>query len=45
MEYTVYIVSGETSRPWTKETSYADAVHEVEYLRKYENVDAIIIEG
>jgi len=42
MVYMVYIKSNGEWVAWSNESSYADAVREMEYLIKYEGVEAII---
>lgn len=46
MTYSIYIIekSGERVH-WSIEQSYIDAINEVEYLRKHENREAVIIEN
>lgn len=46
MTYSIYIIekSGERVH-WSIEQSYADAIREVAFLRKYENREAVIIEN
>lgn len=46
MTYSVYIIeeSGERIH-WSIEQSYMDAINEVDYLKKRENREAVIIEN
>lgn len=46
MTYSIYIIekSGERIH-WSIEQSYADAIKEVAFLRKYDNQQAVIIEN
>jgi hypothetical protein len=42
MGYIVYIKNEGEWIPWTNETSYADALREMEYLTKYEGIEAMV---
>lgn len=43
--YSIYIITKDGNRIWwTSGQSYADCVREVDYLRKYEDTEAVILE-
>ena len=42
MGYIVYIKNNGEWMAWSNKSSYADAVREMNYLVKYENVEAMI---